>query len=130
MTVQRARFRSSTSAHARIVLACVFASVPGLAWCALGPVGNLALPNPNLVDPADDAFGVATVAGDFNDDGIADLAVADRQHPTLVHVFLGTPWAIGEPTSFPFLMETVAVPAVAGASAGPPTVLAVGDFGH
>ena len=116
--------------HTRFVLACVCACAPGLAWSALGAVGNFALPNPNLVDPADDAFGVATAAGDFNDDGIADLAVADRQHLHLVHVFLGTAWAIGEPTSFPFLMETVAVPAVAGTSAGSPTVLAVGDFGH
>jgi hypothetical protein len=96
----------------------------------LGPVGSFALPNPNLVDPSDDAFGLAAAAGDFNDDGIADLAVADRQHPTLVHVFLGTAWTIGEPASFPFLMETVVIPAVAGTSAGPPTVLAVGDFGH
>ncbi|HEY6545198.1 MAG TPA: FG-GAP repeat protein [Dokdonella sp.] len=111
-------------------LAWLLACIPVAAGAALGPVGSFALPNPNPVDPADDAFGVATAAGDFNDDGIADLAVADRQHPTLVHVFLGTAWTIGEPASFPFLMETVVIPAVAGASAGPPTVLAVGDFGH
>lgn len=130
MNNPRTHSSSGILPHTRFVLACLCACAPGLAWSALGAVGNFALPNPNLVDPADDAFGVATAAGDFNDDGIADLAVADRQHPHLVHVFLGTAWAIGEPTSFPFLMETVAVPAVAGASAGPPTVLVVGDFGH
>lgn len=115
---------------AGLVFGCVLACAPGLACASLGVVGNYAVPNPNGFDPVDDAFGVATAAGDFNADGIDDLAIADRQHPNLVHVFLGTPWSIGEPTSFPFLMETVSVPAVAGSSAGPPTVLAVGDFGH
>lgn len=116
---------------ARCLLAAAFAVVPGApVLAALGPVGSYALPNPNQVDPDDDAFGVATVAGDFNDDGIADLAVADRQHPALVHVFFGTAWTIGQPVSFPFLMETVVVPAVAGTDAGPPIALAVGDFGH
>lgn len=122
--------RSTLVRGAPRALAWLLACMPLAATAALGPVGSFALPNPNPVDPADDAFGVATVAGDFNDDGIADLAVADREHPTLVHVFLGTAWTIGEPASFPFLMETVVIPAVAGASAGPPTVLAVGDFGH
>lgn len=130
MNIQRSPEHSSHLRLTRLVFACILASAPGMALSALGPVGNFALPNPNPVDAADDAFGVATAAGDFNDDGIADLAVADRQHPTLVHVFLGTEWTIGVPTSFPFLMETVVVPAVAGASAGPPITFAVGDFGH
>ena len=130
MDSQRSQSPSHLPLRTRLLLACTLASAPGLALSALGPVGNFALPNPNLVDPGYDAFGIATVAGDFNDDGIADLAVADREHPTLVHVFLGTAWTVGEPTSFPFMMETVTIPAVAGTSSSPQTVLAVGDFGH
>jgi hypothetical protein len=44
----------------------------------LSVVGNVALPNPNARTPDGDAFGPALAVGDFNDDGIDDLAVADR----------------------------------------------------
>jgi hypothetical protein len=103
---------------------CVRAAVP------LSAVDNVGLPNPNAIAPDDDAFGSSIAVGDFNDDGIDDLAVADREHPNLVRVFFGTAWTVGEPTSSPFMMETITVPTVPGTTLGPPLALVAGDFGH
>jgi hypothetical protein len=103
---------------------CIRAAVP------LSAVDNVGLPNPNAIAPDGDAFGSSMAVGDFNDDGIDDLAVADREHPNLVRVFFGTAWTIGQPVNFPFVMETVTVPTVPGTTLGPPLVLVAGDFGH
>lgn len=107
-----------------LLVQCVHAAVP------LSAVGNVALPNPNAISPDGDAFGSSIALGDFNDDGIDDLAVADRENPNLVRVFFGTAWTIGEPTGFPFVMETITVPTVPGTTLGPPLALVAGDFGH
>jgi hypothetical protein len=109
-------------------LVIAFGGIVSAYAIAVGPVGNLALLNPNQIDPDDDAFGVAMTHGDFNADGIDDIVVADRQHPNLVRVFFGTTWTIGEPVTFPFTMETVPVPMLPGASLGPNIALASGDF--
>lgn len=94
----------------------------------LGPVGNVGLLNPNQIAPAGDAFGSATASGDFNADGIDDLAIADRENPQFVRIHFGTPWTIGEPVSNPFLVQTVPVPMVPGTTLGPNIALATGDF--
>jgi len=117
----------------RIAMALAFAATSAAAVGAgvpLPAVGNHAVPNPNLIAPDGDAFGTSMASGDFNDDGIADLAIADREHPNLVRVFFGTAWTVGDPVPFPFVMETIAVPTVPGSTLGPPLALAAGDFGH
>jgi hypothetical protein len=124
------RITSSPAAVAGL-LSLLFAGAPGIcAGTPLSAVGNVGLPNPNGIAPEDDAFGAAVAVGDFNDDGIDDLAVADRENPNLVRVFFGSAWTVGEPVSFPFVMETIAVPTVPGATLGPAVTLVAGDFGH
>lgn len=109
----------------------VFALAPcARAGIPLAAVGNVAVPNPNVIEPDGDQFGSSVASGDFNDDGIGDLAVADRDHPNLVRVFFGTAWEVGQPESTPFMMETIAVPTVPGTTLGPSLALAVGDFDH
>jgi hypothetical protein len=115
--------RSSLFAFLLLASVCT-----GHAHARFGPVGNVGLTNPNALDPASDAFGSATATGDFNGDGIDDLAVADRQHPHLVRIYFGSTWAIGTAPVSPFQMVTVPVPMVPGASQGPAVVLAAGDF--
>jgi hypothetical protein len=114
-------------------LACLLA-IAFAPWASaavpLSAVGNVGLPNPGAISPESDAFGSSVAVGDFNDDGISDLAVADREHPNLVRVFFGTAWTVGQPVGMPFLMETITVPVVPGTTLGPPVVLVAGDFGH
>jgi hypothetical protein len=73
-----------------------------------GPVGNVLLKNP-YADPVDGAFGRGVVAGDFDGDGVGDLAVADKGGSQL-RVLLGTPWAVGAVTAIKFLATTVDSP--------------------
>lgn len=125
----RCGFASRGVALAALCL-LAFAPCAGARGVPLSAVGNVAIPNPNAIAPEDDRFGSSIVAGDFNDDGIDDLAVADHDHPHLVRVFFGTAWNVGQPVGTPFMMETIAVPMVPGATPGPPLALAVGDFDH
>ena len=117
-------------AVAALALLAFAPAVGGARGLPLGPVGNVALPDPNGIAPEGDAFGSSVAVGDFNDDGIDDLATADREHPNLVRVFFGTSWTVGEPVGTPFVMETITVPTVPGTSLGPNVVLIAGDFGH
>jgi hypothetical protein len=108
----------------------LFAPASGARGIPLTAVGKVALPNPNALGPESDQFGSSVASGDFNDDGIDDLAVADREHPNLVRVFFGTAWEVGQPVGTTFTMETIAVPMVPGTTLGPSLALAVGDFDH
>ncbi|MEO7433640.1 MAG: FG-GAP repeat protein [Dokdonella sp.] len=132
-TFSLTRSRVAVRAPVPRALACLLA-IACAPWAGaaipLSAVGNVALPNPGAISPENDAFGSSVAVGDFNDDGIDDLAVADREHPNLVRVFFGTAWTVGQPVSLPFVMETITVPAVPGTTLGPPVVLAAGDFGH
>jgi hypothetical protein len=118
------------SLSSRCICALFILTLAGHAGAAvwIGPVGNVALTNPNAISPADDAFGVAVAVGDYNGDDIDDVAVADRQNPNVVRVFLGSAWDIGEPVFTPFTMQTVAVPMVPGTTQGPPVALVAGNF--
>ena len=117
-------------AYALLLALAITPAMGGARGLPLGPVGNVALPNPSGIAPESDAFGASVAVGDFNDDGIDDLAAADREHPNLVRVFFGTTWTVGEPVGTPFVMETITVPTVPGTSLGPNVVLIAGDFGH
>lgn len=128
MTTIPAAVRLPRPNHGRRWLALALLAAAADAAAFFGPAGNVALLNPNQIDPASDSFGVAVASGDFNGDDIADLAVADRQHPGLVRIHYGTDWDIGTGTPTPFQVETVPVPMVPGASLGPVTVLASGNF--
>jgi hypothetical protein len=119
-----AGFRSGLKAV--LVLALV-ASGPAQA-VNLGPFANVAVANPNQIDPVGDSFGAAMASGDFDGDGIDDLAIADRQHPGLVRIHFGTVWTLGNPAGNPFQVATVPVPMVPGATLGSSNVLAAGDF--
>ncbi len=115
------------------IVALVFAlasAAPAGAIVPFSAVGNVALPDPNAIAPEDDRFGSSIAVGDFNDDGIDDLAVADRDHPNLVRVFFGAAWEIGQPVGTTFTMETITVPTVPGTTLGPAVALLAGDFGH
>jgi len=116
--------RANAALLSLLLAPCLHAAVP------LSAVGNVGLPNPNAIAPAGDAFGSSIAVGDFNDDGIDDLAVADREHPNLVRVFFGTAWVVGQPVGLPFAMETITLPTVPGTTLGPPVALVAGDFGH
>ena len=99
-----------------------------VAAMVLGPVGNVGLLNPNQFSPAGDGFGAAMVSGDFNADGIDDLAIADRENPQFVRIYFGTAWDFGESVANPFFVQTVSVPMVPGTTPGPNIALATGDF--
>lgn len=110
-----------------ILLALGFAGhANAVLW--IGPVGNIGLDNPNAISPEEDFFGVAIATGDYNGDGVDDLAVADRQNPNVVRVYFGSAWDIGDPVFNPFLMQTVAVPMVPGTTQGPPVALLAGNL--
>lgn len=108
-------------------IACLV-SPAAQAQVPLGPVGNVGLYNPNAVDPDNDQFGTAMAVGDFDGDGIDDLAVAARQQPHLVRVYFGNVWTVGEPVADPFSMATVPVPATPGTGNAPMQALAAGNF--
>jgi len=121
------RWRARAGA-ALLGLVIVAASLPADARNRLGAVGNIALRNPSTPDPQSDAFGVANASGDFDGDGIDDLAVADREHPDTVRIYRGVGWTINPEPFIPFFPEVADLPTVAGSSLGPNVVLAVGNF--
>ena len=121
--------RASRSGWLVLLMISLTLATNAMARNLLVPVGNIAIKNPNLIAPAADAFGVATTSGDFDGDGVADLVIADREHPKRVQVYRGKVAAIGAPFSQQFYpVETVAIPTIVAAALGPPIALAVGDF--
>ncbi|MGB4859766.1 MAG: FG-GAP repeat protein [Dokdonella sp.] len=120
------RLLSRITCLVAVALPIVFSG--NVSALVLGPVGNVGLFNPNQISPAGDGFGSAMASGDFNADGIDDLAIADRENPQFVRIHFGTPWNIGQPVASPFLVQTVSVPMIPGATLGPSIALGSGDF--
>lgn len=101
-------------------LALAVLAGPASAASQVGAYRNLLLRNP-YAEPAGGMFGRGIVGGDFDDDGVDDLAIAESGS-TRLRVALGTTWHL--PTTnpvIPFLPSTVTTPYQSG-------VLARGDF--
>ncbi|MEO8459330.1 MAG: FG-GAP repeat protein [Dokdonella sp.] len=114
---------------AGVVLTCMFGITSAVARDILGPVGNIAIENPSMLAPESDVFGVAVATGDFNGDGVDDLAIADREHPNGVRVYLGKVAAVGAPFASKFQpAEKVIIPVTLGTGTFQSPALAVGNF--
>ncbi len=101
-------------------LAAAMLAGPVAAADQVGAFGNLLLRNP-YADPAGGNFGRGIVGGDFDDDGIDDLAIAESGS-TRLRIALGTEWTLPMTGPvIPFLPSTVTTPFQSG-------VLASGDF--
>ncbi|MEO7432910.1 MAG: VCBS repeat-containing protein [Dokdonella sp.] len=101
------------------LLALSPALVLGQSPNALGPEGNALYANP--FPPADGRlFGTGMVSGDFDGDGIADLAVSENSGLEL-RVYFGRPWTVGTVGATGFDQVTVARP-----SGG--STMAAGDY--
>jgi hypothetical protein len=75
-----------------LALSCAL-STPAAAWTyRLGPVDDTVVINPAPATSVN--FGTVMTAGDFNDDGISDLAVA-AYAASEVRVFFGKAWDVG-----------------------------------
>ncbi|HUD41050.1 MAG TPA: FG-GAP repeat protein [Dokdonella sp.] len=101
-------------------LAVALFAAPVSAADQVGSYRNLLLRNP-YVDAAGAGFGRGIVGGDFDGDGIDDLAIAESGS-TRLRVALGTPWTLSttQPV-IPFLPSTITTPFQSG-------VFARGDF--
>ena len=106
----------STLALAALTLAL---TVPAFAREQLGPFNNVLLNNP-YADPAGGNFGRGVVAGDFDGDGIDDLAVSESGSERL-RVLRGVAFEVGGDPLFQFLGSTVTMPRHG-------YVMATGDF--
>lgn len=114
---------------ASVALVGLLAMASGHARDLLGAVGNLVIENPSNVLPESDQFGTAVATGDFDGDGVSDLAIADREHANKVRVYRGRVAAIGEPFAQQFEhVETVTLPAIIGTGPYQTPALAVGNF--
>jgi hypothetical protein len=100
-------------------MALALVVMPAFARDHLGATNNLLLKNP-YADPEDGQFGRGLAAGDFDGDGISDLAVSENGGSRL-RVLLGYAFEIGSNPLIPFGPTTVAMP-VHG------YVMAAGDF--
>jgi hypothetical protein len=74
----------------------------------LGPIDNVLLKNP-YATPAGGSFGRGVVAGDFDDDGISDLAISEPGG-TRLRILRGAAFTVGTPHVFTFFPETVTMP--------------------
>ncbi len=101
-------------------LAAAMLAAPAAAADQVGAFRNLLLRNP-YADPAGGMFGRGLVGGDFDDDGVDDLAIAESGS-TRLRIALGNAWNLpATGPVIPFLPSTVTTPYQSG-------VLARGDF--
>jgi len=90
----RRRASPSNTIAVLLLVSLLQAAAPVHAREELGPFGNALIANPHA-NPGDKPFGSAMAAGDFNDDGIDDLAIAES-FGTRVRVHLGSPWTVSD----------------------------------
>ncbi|MFZ2237815.1 MAG: FG-GAP and VCBS repeat-containing protein [Dokdonella sp.] len=114
-------FRTNIHGVAVIVL-CAALAMPtqSQAQSALGVEGERFRLNPHP-DPANKRFGYRQVVGDFDGNGIDDVAIAERSTGGRLRLYLGNPWTIGTNAIFPFSASTIATPEFSEA-------MAAGDF--
>jgi hypothetical protein len=98
--------------HPRVARIAVFASValsaaPVVAQDHLGAFRNVLIQNPYT--PSDNQFGRGVAAGDFDGDGIDDLAIAEVGG-TRLRVLLGNAWDVEAGPFLPFGPTTVTTP--------------------
>ncbi len=74
----------------------------------LGPIDNILIKNP-YTSPADDKFGRGVVSGDFDGDGIDDLAISESSG-TRLRIYRGVAFAIGTDPLFHFFSTTITIP--------------------
>ncbi len=103
-----------------VLILCVFATDTLNAQTRLSNEGNAGIRNPDS-PPDNGRFGRTVVSGDFDGDGIGDLAVSESTG-TRLRVLLGNAWTVGVTIlPFKFTSTTVTVPSFNGA-------ITVGDF--
>lgn len=114
-------FRRNTHAIA-LILVCAFVAMPthSDAQNALGFEGERFRPNPHA-NPATKQFGYRQVVGDFDGNGIDDVAIAEAFNGGRLRLYLGNPWTVGTNAIFPFTSSTITTPAFSEA-------IAAGDF--
>jgi hypothetical protein len=95
-----------------ILLAAGWAAPSAFARDQLGPLDNVLIGNP-YVDAAFPEFGSGTVAGDFDGDGVDDLALSESPSmvgdPTRLRVMLGVERALGS-AGAKFASTTIEIP--------------------
>lgn len=87
---------------------CLLTLLAGTAVAAPthpGPVGNVGIGNP-YGETGDGGFGSGIAVGDFDDDGIADLAIASDASYHM-RILRGTSWQVGHITAIKFFGKTV-----------------------
>lgn len=84
-------------------------AAPALAQSALSTEDNAFRANP-YADTLDGYFGFRQAVGDFDGDGVDDIAVVELSRATRVRVYFGNAFAVGAHPLFPFLWTTVATP--------------------
>ena len=101
---------ASNTLLARYALVLIVSMVanPAVAQEHLGPVDNALSKNP-YASPAEEKFGRGVVAGDFDGDGISDLAVSESVGSRL-HILRGVAFTVGTSHPFSFFPETVTMP--------------------
>lgn len=91
-----------------LALGSVFAT-PAHAQSALSAEDNAFRANP-YADALDSYFGFRQVVGDFDGDGVDDIAVVELSRATRVRIYYGTAFTVGTHPLFPFTWATVETP--------------------
>lgn len=79
------------------------------AQSALATEDNVFRTNP-YAKPVDGYFGFRQAVGDFDADGVDDIAVVELSRATRVRIYYGSAFAVGTNPLFPFLWTTVETP--------------------
>lgn len=95
-------------------------TIPAQAQSALSAEDNAFRANP-YADALDSYFGFRQAVGDFDGDGVDDIAVVELSRATRVRIYYGTAFTVGTHPLFPFTWATVDTPEFSNA-------VVAGDF--